>query len=202
MQNSRRFSSRKLNNREQNSGKRNNRKHGIGTRILALILSVLLFAASGQEAFASQEQTAESGWEESLMDKALTKEQADEIFEFIIQKIADGGLDDEEAVRAAIEEGEEQFQISLTDEEKEKIVQVVEQVNAWGLDTEELAKKAQSLYEEYGTELLEDPKKAAAGAVKNSISSSIKGIGDFFAGIGRGIKNFFQNSIKSFFDNF
>ncbi len=181
---------------------RRNRKHSIGKRILAFMLSAVLFTSSGLSVFAGQEQTVESSREESLMDGALTKEQADEIFQFIIQKIADGSLDSEEAVREAIAEGEELFRISLSEEEKEKIVQIVDQVNTWGLDTEGLAEKAKSLYEEYGLELLEDPKKAAAEAVKSSVSTSLKGIGDFFAGIGRGIKNFFQNSVQSFFSSF
>ena len=51
-------------------------------------------------------------------------------------------------------------------------------------------------------ELLEHPEKAAAEVVKSSIGSSLKGIGDFFAGIGRGIRDFFCDSIKSFWDSF
>lgn len=166
------------------------------------MLSAALFTASGQYVYAAQEQTVESVQEEGLMDGALTKEQADEIFGFIIQKIGDGSLDSEEAIREAITEGEGLFGVSLTEEEKEKIVQIVDQIHTWGLDTEGLAEKAKSLYEEYGLELLEDPKKAAAEAVKSSLSTSLKGIGSFFAGIGKGIKNFFQNSVQSFFNSF
>ena len=180
----------------------NSRKQKIRNRFLAFILSGIFLIIFDQTAYAVQETTAQNVESDSLIDEALTKEQADEIFQFIIQKIAEGGLDSEEAVREVIAEGEETFQVSLTEEEKDKIVQVVDQVNAWGLDAEELAKKAGELYDEYGMELLEHPEKAAVEAVKSSIGSSLKGIGDFFAGIGRGIRDFFQNSIKGFLDSF
>lgn len=179
-----------------------NKKPKIVRTVFAFFMSGILFMTFYQTAYAVQESAIESVEEGSLIDEALTKEQADEIFHFIVQKIADGGLDCEEAVLDAITEGEEEFQVFLSEEEKKKIVQVVDQVNTWGLDTQSLAKKAEELYDEYGIELLEHPEKAAAEVVKSSISSSLKGIGDFFAGIGRGIKDFFQNSVKSFFDIF
>lgn len=179
-----------------------NKKLRIGRTVFAFFMSGILFMTFCQTAYAVQESAIESVEAGSLIDEALTKEQADEIFHFIVEKIAEGGLDCEEAVLDAIAEGEEEFQVFLSEEEKKKIVQVVDQVNTWGLDTQSLAKKAEELYDEYGIELLEHPEKAAAEAVKSSISSSLKGIGDFFAGIGRGIKDFFQNSVKSFFDIF
>lgn len=179
-----------------------NKKPKIGRTVFAFFMSGILFMTCCQTAYAVQESVIESVEEGSLIDEALTKEQADEIFQFIVRKIAEGGLDGEEAVLDAITEGEEEFQVFLSEEEKKKIVQVVDQVNTWGLDAQSLAKKAEELYDEYGAELLEHPEKAAAEVVKSSISSSLKGVGDFFAGIGRGIKDFFQNSVKSFFDIF
>ena len=181
---------------------RSNRKQKTGKIAAVIMMSWILAVTFCQTANAAQESVLESLAGEDLIDEALTKEQADEIFNFIIQKIAEGGLDSEEAVQEAIAEGEEEFQVFLTEGEKDKIVQIVDQVNAWGLDAEELAKKAKELYDEYGMELLEHPEKAAAEVVKSSIGSSLKGIGDFFAGIGRGIRDFFCDSIKSFWDSF
>ncbi|MDE6607861.1 MAG: DUF1002 domain-containing protein [Lachnospiraceae bacterium] len=179
-----------------------NKKQKIGKAVFAFFMSGMLFVSFARTAYAVQESAIGSEESGSLIDEALTKEQADEIFHFIVQKIAECGLDSEEAVRNAITEGEEEFQVFLSEEEKKKIVQMVDQVNTWGLDAQGLAKKAEELYDEYGMELLEHPEKAAAEVVKSSISSSLKGIGDFFAGIGRGIKGFLQDSIKSFFDIF
>ena len=181
---------------------RNKSTQKIRKRALAFIVSGILFTAFFQTAYATQETATESVEEGGLIDEALTKEQADEIFHFIIQKIAEGGLDSAEAIREAIAEGEEEFQVFLTEEEKDKIVQIVDQVNAWGLDAEGLAKKAGELYDEYGMELLEHPEKAAVEVVKSSIGASLKGVGDFFAGIGRGIRDFFHDSIKGFLDIF
>jgi len=180
----------------------NKKKHKIRKKVLTCILSGILLCVACKTVYAVQETTVESVSPDSLIDEALTKEQADEIFHFIIQKIAEGGLDSEEAVREVIAEGEEEFQVFLTEEEKNKIVEVVDQVNAWGLDAEGLAKKAEELYEEYGMELFEHPEKAAEEVVKNSIGASLRGIGDFFAGIGRGIRDFFHDSIQGFLDIF
>ncbi len=181
---------------------RNLKKQKIKMRVAAFLISGLFFISFSQTVNAAQESMAESVETDSLIDEAMSKDQADEIFRFIIQKISEGGLDSEEAIREAIAEGEETFQIFLADEEKDRIVQIVDQVNTWGLDAQGLAEKAEELYDEYGMELLEHPEKAAAEVVKSSIGSSLKGIGDFFVGIGKGIKDFFCNSVKSFFDGF
>ena len=172
---------------------RNLKKQKIKMRVAAFLISGLFFISFSQTVNAAQESMAESVETDSLIDEAMSKDQADEIFRFIIQKISEGGLDSEEAIT---------FQIFLADEEKDRIVQIVDQVNTWGLDAQGLAEKAEELYDEYGMELLEHPEKAAAEVVKSSIGSSLKGIGDFFVGIGKGIKDFFCNSVKSFFDGF
>ena len=135
-------------------------------------------------------------------EEALTKEQADKIVNYILEKIAAGALDSEDAVRKAIAEGEEKFQITLSEDEKNSIVKVVKTVNSWELDTDELAEKAKGLYEKYGADLLKKPEQALAEAAKDVVKDSAEGffdgVGKFFAGIGTEVKSFFQNAAQSF----
>ncbi len=134
--------------------------------------------------------------------EVVTKEQADKIVNYIFEKIAAGALDSEEAVRRAIAEGEEKFQITLSEDEKNSIVKVVNTVNSWELDTDELAEKAKGLYEKYGADLLEKPEQALAEAAKDAAKESAEGffdgVGKFFAGIGTEVKSFFHNAAESF----
>ncbi len=131
--------------------------------------------------------------------ESLTKEQADQIVNYIIGKIASGALDSEEAVRAAIAEGEAELQITLTEEEKESIVKLVNTINSWELDTEALAEKAKELYAEYGGELLENPEQVLADVAQDSADSFFQGIGNFFVDLGNDVKTFFQNGIERIF---
>lgn len=135
-------------------------------------------------------------------EEALTKEQADQIVNYIMEQVAAGALTSEESVKKAITEGEEKFQITLTEEEKDSIIKLVNTINSWELDTEGLAKKAKELYKEYGTDLLEKPEQAltevAKDATKQGAEGFFKGVGNFFVNIGTEVKSFFQNAAESF----
>lgn len=135
-------------------------------------------------------------------EETLTKEQADRIVNYIIEQIASGALDSEEAVKTAIAEGEEKFQISLSEDEKKSIIKVVNTINSWELDTEGLAEKAKELYEEYGVALLENPEQAITEAAKEGAEGFFEGVGSFFVSMGTEVKSFFQNAAKSFFELF
>jgi len=132
----------------------------------------------------------------------LTKEQADRIVGFIIEKISSGGLSDEEAVREAIAEGEEKFQVTLTEEDKENIVRIVNTVNSWDFDAEELAEKAKDLYDEYGADLLQNPEQALKKAAEEGVKGFFKGVGNFCADLGKGVVNFFKEGVDKLFSFF
>ena len=163
-------------------------------KFVIFLLTALLLMIPCQEVFAEQI-TVQSG-------ETLTKEQADQIVNYIIEQVAAGALTSEEAVKQAIAEGEEKFQVTLTEGEKNSIVKVVNTVNSWELDTDDLVEKAKELYEEYGTDLLEKPEQAltevAKEAVKEGAEGFWEGVGKFFVNMGTEVKSFFQNAAKSF----
>lgn len=173
-------------------------------RIVAGSLLTVFLLAIPSNIYSSQRVQAEQITVRSQED--LTKEQADQIVNYIIEQIAAGALRSEEAVKEAIAEGEEKFQITLTEEEKNNIIEVVNTINSWEMDTDGLAGKAEELYEKYGAELLENPEQAIAEAAKDAAKKGangfLEGVGDFFVGIGKGVKSFFQDAAESFFELF
>lgn len=167
-------------------------------KFVIFLLTALLLMIPCQEVFAEQI-TVQSG-------ETLTKEQADQIVNYIIEQVAAGALTSEEAVKQAIAEGEEKFQITLTEGEKDSIIKLVNTVNSWDLDTEGIVKKAEELYKDYGTDLFEKPEQALAEAAKDVAKKGaegfFEGVGKFFVNVGTEVKSFFQSAAESFFGLF
>ena len=167
-------------------------------KFVIFLLTALLLMIPCQEVFAEQI-TVQS-------EETLTKEQADQIVNYIIEQVAAGALTSEEAVKQAIAEGEEKFQITLTEGEKDSIIKLVNTVNSWDLDTEGIVKKAEELYKDYGTDLLEKTEQALAEAAKDAAKKGaegfFEGVGKFFVNVGTEVKSFFQSAAESFFGLF
>ena len=132
---------------------------------------------------------------DTAMDEMITtgeiaegenSEEIEELIAFIKAKLAAGELTTEQDIREAIKEGEEKFSVSLTEEEKEKILQVMQKIKELGLDPEKLLEQAKDLYNRFGDELINN----AQEAVKKSVKESVSG---FFTDLGTTIKNFFAN---------
>lgn len=132
---------------------------------------------------------------DTAMDEMITtgeiadgenNEEIEELIAFIKAKLASGELATDQDIAEAIKEGEEKFQVTLTDEEKEKILQVMNKIKELGLDPEKLLDQAKDLYEQFGDELIDN----AQEAIKQSFKESISG---FFTDMGDTVKNFFAN---------
>ncbi|MCM1253912.1 MAG: DUF1002 domain-containing protein [Clostridium sp.] len=107
-------------------------------------------------------------------------------------KIASKELDigDEQSVREAIAEGEKTFGVSLTEDEKNKILDLLKKLDSLGLNADYLIEQAQSLYEKYGLEIVESANKAINEAVENAVASAVKG---FFQDLADAVSGFFKN---------
>lgn len=130
---------------------------------------------------------------DTAMDEMITtgeiaagenSEEVEELIAFIKAKLAAGELTTDQDIQKAIKEGEEKFNVSLTDEEKEKILQVMHKIKELGLDPEMLLNQAKDLYNKFGDELINN----AEEAVKQTLKESVTG---FFADFGNRIKDFF-----------
>lgn len=132
---------------------------------------------------------------DTAMDELITtgelaegenSEEIEELIAFIKAKLAAGDLETDQDIRDAIKEGEEKFQISLTDEEKQKILDVMHKIKELGLDPEKLLDQAKDLYAKFGDELVNNAEMAVKESVKNSVSN-------FFTDFGNRIKEFVLN---------
>lgn len=121
--------------------------------------------------------------------KSADSEDVEALIAYIKAKLANGELKTDDDIRKAIEEGEAKFGVDLTDEEIQKIIDVMHKINSLGLDPEALLNQAQDLYNKFGDELLKNPEKA----IGEIISSSI---GTFFKNIGNSIVEFFKGLFK------
>lgn len=119
-------------------------------------------------------------------------DEAEALIAWLKGKIASGELDigNEESVRAAIAEGENNFGISLSEEDKLKIIGLLQKLDSLGLNAEYLIEQAQSLYEKYGLGIVENANEAINDAIGNAVTSAIKG---FFENLAASVSEFFKN---------
>lgn len=127
---------------------------------------------------------------ESIKD--VDSEEVESLIAWLKGKIAGGELDigNEDSVKEAIEEGEEIFGVSLTDEEKNQILSLLKKLDSLGLDADYLMDQAQKLYDKYGIDLVENANDAINEAVGNAFTTAVE---NFFQGIKTSISNFFKS---------
>lgn len=127
---------------------------------------------------------------ESIKD--ADAEEVESLIAWLKGKIAGGELDtgDESSVKEIIEEGEELFGVSLTEEEKKQIISLLKKLDSLGLDADYLIDQAQKLYDKYGLDLVENANEAINEAVENAFTTAVK---NFFQGIKTSVSNFFRS---------
>lgn len=112
------------------------------------------------------------------------------------EKLDAGELETNEQIREAISQCEEELEITLTEEQKEQLLGLIQKMNALGLNSDEMLSKAQELYEKYGEQI----KKSADAAIQENIVEPVKeavvegtksAIRDFFRDMGESIRSFF-----------
>lgn len=113
------------------------------------------------------------------------EEVIEELIAFVKAKLAAGELESEEDIKDVIEEGEEKFQVTLSEEEKQMILDVMNKIKELGLDPEKLVDQAKGLYSQYGDELIDN----ASESIKNSLMDSVK---EYYNDFVSTVKNFFS----------
>lgn len=112
-------------------------------------------------------------------------EEIESLIAFVKAKVAAGDLNSDADIQAAIEEGEQKFGVSLSKEEIAQIIDIMNKINALGLDPNMLVSQAEDLYSKFGTDFLNhingsEIAKAAASNVFSQIGNAIK---NFFTGL-------------------
>ena len=114
--------------------------------------------------------------------QGLTDQEVEEFIAYIKSLIAEKGLTDEKSINEAIDEACYKYGVTLSDDERQKIVDLLLKITSLGIDLSGLVDYAASLYNSF----------------KNGGSSSgiIASIGNFFGNIFSAIGEFFKNLFK------
>ena len=114
--------------------------------------------------------------------QGLTDQEVEEFIAYIKSLIAEKGLTDEKSINEAIDEACDKYGVTLSDDERQKIVDLLLKITSLGIDLSGLVDYAASLYNSF----------------KNGGNSSgiIASIGNFFGNIFSAIGEFFKNLFK------
>ena len=114
--------------------------------------------------------------------QGLTDQEVEEFIAYIKSLIAEKGLTDEKSINEAIDEACDKYGVTLSDDERQKIVDLLLKITSLGIDLSGLVDYAASLYNYF----------------KNGGSSSgiMASIGNFFGNIFSAIGEFFKNLFK------
>lgn len=94
---------------------------------------------------------------------------------WMIERIAAGEveLSDEESIRQAIDEGEERFGITLTEENKGRVVGFMLKLDTIEEEAGDYVKQAQELYRKYSTEFVEEANDTINGKLRNALKDAV-----------------------------
>lgn len=156
--------------------------------------AALIGAIKGYEAMSGEsvsDTTLDTAMNELITTGEIAMQDADsqdieELIAFVKAKVAAGGLDSDDQIRSAIKEGEDKFGVTLTEDEINQIIAIMQKINQLGLDPNVLVSQAEDLYSKFGKDFLKNlDTDAIAKEVAKSAASG------FFAKIGDAIKGFF-----------
>ena len=154
----------------------------------------LIGAVKGYEILSGQQVTDETL--DAALDEMITtgdlanaidaadSEDVEALIAFVKAKLAAGELENEDDIRNAITEGEEKFGVTLSDDERQQIVDVMAKIKKLGLDPAVLLDQAEDLYKKFGSDFI------------NHIDGETvakAGVASFFSGIAQSVKGFFSN---------
>ncbi len=119
--------------------------------------------------------------------------EAEELISYIKAQVAANDLETEEEIEAAVRKGMKDLNVSLSEEEVKRIVNLMMKIKSMGIDFNVLAEQADDIYAKYKTQIdngtfnINDVKLEDLGLGK----LITKSVGNFFKEVGSSIKDFF-----------
>lgn len=116
------------------------------------------------------------------------------IIGWMIDRVAAGEveLSDEDSIRIALGEAETELGISLTEDNKDKVVGFLQTLGTIGIETEGFIDQAGEKYRKYSAEFVEEANETINEAVENAVTSTAQ---NFFDSIRKAVGDFFKNLI-------
>ena len=126
----------------------------------------------------------------------VNPEDAKKILDFIEKKMKEGKWESEEGIKEAIAEGEKEFGVTLTEEQKDMILSVIAKIKKLGIKPEFVVEQADKIYEKYGEEIKNEVSEKGKEMVKetqNKIKEEVnKSLTDYFSDMVSSVKSFFR----------
>ena len=116
---------------------------------------------------------------------SLGADDASKLIAIIKDAVVSGDLDSDEDILAAIDKGADEMGVTLNDDERQQILELMKKIGALDLDLDALQRSAQSIYDQL------DGMGIDIGSLGGSSGGFFSAIGDFFSNIGNAISSFF-----------
>lgn len=133
--------------------------------------------------------------------KELDGEEMEHLLSFAREQVEKGNWETEEGIDKAIAEGEKEFKVTLSKEEKEKIHSIVKKIKDMKLAPEFILEQAEKIYNKYGEELTKNATEAGNKIMeetKEKIQEEVKkSVKSYFSDMVGKVRVFF----KDFFGN-
>lgn len=82
----------------------------------------------------------------SQMAQDMNSEDVEQLMAFVKAKVVEEGLDNEDAIRKAIDEGAKELGIEITDQEKDTIISLMKKISKLDLDVDSMRNQAKELF--------------------------------------------------------
>ena len=111
---------------------------------------------------------------------------------WMIDMIVSGEIDlsDEDGIRSAIGEGEAELGITLTQQDRDRIVAFMKTLDSIETGAEGFMDQAWQMYHKYSEEIVEEANETINKAVESAVESAAE---NFFESIRQSIQDFFRN---------
>jgi uncharacterized protein YpuA (DUF1002 family) len=103
--------------------------------------------------------------------------EVEEFIAYVKQKVLEGGLEDESSIRKCVEEALEKYDFTMTDEEKDELVNMLLKISKLDIDVDALLDQAKSLYDKI--KVSDDPQGLIA-KILESIREFFKNLFNWF----------------------
>ena len=109
---------------------------------------------------------------DSTTGETISKEVAEELYSYLKAKVVSEGLTDPEKIKSLLEEAENRYNVTLTDEQKQKLSELMPAIGGIEIDPGTLLSQAGDLYDKYGDTVLSNAKEIYTEVVTDEVKKS------------------------------
>ena len=124
------------------------------------------------------------------LTREADSETLDEMAGFIKEKKAEGKLKSKEGIMEVIDEAEDKFGTTVSDDTRQQIASAITQLEDMGFSTDTIVNKTEELYDRYGTEFGEHIEEVFLEAAKEKAADTVQSAWD-------GVKETFKETVNN-----